>query len=252
MTTHRHFDLHRNETGDARVSIRIVFHSRNALDPDFASTATLLGDPSRALILQALADGRALPATELARSAGITPQTASTHLARLLAGKIVRVERQGRHRYFSLTASAADLLETLASFTAAAGPREARNSNLRFARTCYKHLAGQVGTAVTQALCHRDFLHEADGRYEITRDGQNWLRTMEIDVARLRARPVTRRCLDWSERRPHLGGSLGVALRRRFIELGWLTPLREPRCLRVTPRGYRALRDVLKLDLETW
>src|SRR5689334_18853508 len=126
-----------------------MFHVRNGLSPDFTDIAALLGDPSRALMLQALADGRALPATDLARWAGVTPQTASAHLARLVGGNIVTMERQGRHRYFCLTPSAAELLETMAAFP---GPvrssnalRSGHDRDLRFARTCYSHLAGLVG-----------------------------------------------------------------------------------------------------------
>jgi DNA-binding transcriptional ArsR family regulator len=230
-----------------------MFHARNDLDPDFAATAALLGDASRARILQALADGRALPATELARSAGVTPQTASTHLARLVDGRMVKVEQFGRHRYFCLTAEAAELLETLAAFTVvptrrSTQPRDARERNLRFARTCYRHLAGTVGTAITQALCDSGRLRETETGYEVTCEGRSWLLSMDIDAEQLRARPLTRRCLDWSERRPHLGGSLGVALLRRFTELKWLTPLRQPRCLRLTPQGYRALKETLGIQ----
>jgi DNA-binding transcriptional ArsR family regulator len=229
-----------------------MFHTRPRLDPDIASTAALLGDPSRARILQALADGRALPATELARAARVTPQTASAHLSRLVAGGMLEVERHGRHRYFCLTAGAADLLERLAAFTMPAvtssnthGPEGA----LRFARTCYRHLAGRLGTAVTQALCDAGHLQEADTGYEITTDGQNWLRKIDIDTARLHTRPVTRRCLDWSERRPHLGGALGAALLSRFMQLKWLLPMREPRCLRLTTQGRTALQETLGLQL---
>ncbi len=228
-----------------------MFHTRSNLDPDFATTAALLGDASRARMLQALADGRALPATELARSAGITPQTASTHLARLVDGNIVKVEQYGRHRYFCLTGGAAELLETLAAFTVStAHPREPARPgehDLRFARTCYQHLAGKVGTAVTQALCDTGYLRDTEDGYAIAR--KSWFLSIGIDTDRLRPRPLTRRCLDWSERRPHLGGSLGVALLRRFMELKWLTPLREPRCLRLTPHGQRALQKALGVAL---
>lgn len=231
-----------------------MLHTRNDQDLDFAATAALLGDASRARILQALADGRALPATELARSAAVTPQTASTHLARLVEGRMVRVEQFGRHRYFCLTPGAAELLETLPAFKAApvrrsTEPRDAIERNLRFARTCYRHLAGTVGTAVTHALCDSGRLRETENGYELTRMGRSWLLSIDIDAEQLRARPLTRRCLDWSERRPHLGGSLGVALLRRFMQLQWLTPLRQPRCLRLTPQGHRALKETLSIQL---
>lgn len=228
-----------------------MFHTRSDLDPDFAATAALLGDACSARILQALADGRALPATELARSAGIKPQTASTHLARLVDGKIVKVEQYGRHRYFCLTAGTAERLETLAAFTVPpASPRERARPgehNLRYARTCYQHLAGKVGTAVTQGLCDSGHLRDAEDGYAVARS--SWFLTMGIDTDRLRPRPLTRRCLDWSERRPHLGGSLGVALLRRFMELKWLTPMRESRCLRLTSHGRRALEEALGIEL---
>jgi hypothetical protein len=152
-----------------------------------------------------------------------------------------------------LTAEAAELLETLANFTAApvrrsTEPRDAHERNLRFARTCYRHLAGTVGTAVTHALCDSGRLRETENGYEVTRTGRSWLLSIDIDAEQLRARPLTRRCLDWSERRPHLGGSLGVALLRRFMQLQWLTPLRQPRCLRLTPQGHRALKETLGIQ----
>jgi DNA-binding transcriptional ArsR family regulator len=227
---------------------------RQAIIPGVGAVAALIADPSRALMLQALADARALPAGELARFAGVSPQTASTHLSRLLAGQLLVVHQQGRHRYYRLRdRRVAELLELMASLApaAVAGSRpgaDRATRNLRFARTCYKHLAGHVGVAITEALCTKGYLQEDNDGYELLPGGKQWFAAMEIDLHATHSGPLTRRCLDWSERRYHLGGSLGGALATRLLELQWLTRRREPRTLRLTERGRQMLRRELSLE----
>lgn len=227
---------------------------RQAITPEVEAVAALIADPSRALMLQALADGRARPAGELARFAGVSPQTASAHLSRLLAGRLLAVHQQGRHRYYRLRDQrVAEILELMAALTlssikglpGAAGPS---SRDLRFARSCYKHLAGRVGVAITEALCAKGFLREENDGYELLPGGERWFAAMEIDPYATRSGPLTRRCLDWSERRYHLGGSLGSALATRLLELQWLTRRREPRTLRLTERGRQMLRSELSLE----
>ena len=202
----------------------------------FAEIAELAGDPARAGMLHALMDGRALTASELARVAGVTPQTTSGHLARLAAAGLVSVERQGRHRYHRLASPAvAQMIESIMQVASAAeppcrtltvGPRDAA---LRAARTCYDHLAGRLGVALTDALVAGGHVELSTDAGLVTDGGLILLRRIGIDVDALMAdrgkrsaRVLCRPCLDWSERRPHLGGALGaavldVARRRRWI-----------------------------------
>lgn len=222
------------------------------LDPDIASAAALIADPSRALILSALTDGRALPAGELARAARISPQTASSHLDKLFKGNLLSVEVQGRHHYYRLRdARVAELLECLSIVARPQRPltvpQRAAARRLRFARSCYGHLAGQLGVAITEALCAKDFLRDEEPGYQVTAQGAGWLGGLGVDVGSISRRPLTRRCLDWSERRHHLAGALGVALNRRMGELGWTLPVRASRAVRLTERGKAALRSELGL-----
>lgn len=224
-------------------------------DPDLAATAALIGDASRAAILMALSDGRALPAGELARYARISPQTASAHLDRLFKGNLITVEVQGRHHYYRLRGEAvAQLIERLAAIAppapvSTAGQwREAQT--LRFARTCYGHLAGRLGVALAQSLCNAGFLDDDEAAYRLTDSGDGWLRHLGIEAGALRndaRRPLARRCLDWSERRHHLAGPLGVAITRRFFELNWIARVRQSRAVRLTDSGRAALSAELGL-----
>ena len=227
--------------------------------PAVSSAAFLIADPTRAAMLMALADGRAQPAGELAYAAGVTAQTASSHLAKLLAGGLLLVETQGRHRYYRLAGShVALVLENLASIAsfAPSGPvrrmprsREARD--LQFARCCYDHLAGGLGVAVTQALQDRAFIvATADKQFEVTHDGMAWFSAMGLDMAGLKPtrRGLARQCLDWTERRHHLAGPLGVAFMTQLCAKGWLRRLKNSRAVQVTPKGWAGLKEQLGVD----
>jgi DNA-binding transcriptional ArsR family regulator len=223
------------------------------VDPDVARVAALVGDPSRAAILMALADGRALPAGELARHASISPQTASAHLDKLFRAHLIAVEVQGRHHYYRLrNAEVARMLESLS--IVAPPPRVPVQTDsakeLRFARICYDHLAGRLGVALTCALCERYCFCDGDAGYTLTDKGQSWFHGLGIDVNELRAgrRPLTRRCLDWSERRSHLAGALGAALARRLLELKWIARVHGSRAVRLTQRGEAELGARLTLS----
>ena len=184
--------------------------------PYIAEVAALIGDPARANMLLTLKDVGVLSATELAHVAGVAPNTASGHLARLTEAGIVTVERKGRHRYFRLAGDAvADALEALESLATRSVPRSRppgpRDPAIRFARSCYDHLAGTLGVRLTWSLASRGYLKAAESNFLLTKKGERAFKNLGIDVDLLRAgrRQLTRRCLDWSEKRPHLGGPWG-------------------------------------------
>ncbi|MGB1009151.1 MAG: ArsR/SmtB family transcription factor [Thiolinea sp.] len=196
--------------------------------PNIAKIGTLLGDNTRAHMLSALMHGKALTASELASDAGVTAQTATTHLAKLEAGGLISLRKQGRHKYFSLASEeVAALLETLMGLTAGnephrilTGPRDAR---MRKSRVCYNHLAGDMGIRLYDSLVAKGHLLLSDGLPVLSQSGQQFVRDFGIDLDKLQASrsPLCRECLDWSERRSHLAGSLGRAFLSRFEALRW-------------------------------
>ena len=224
----------------------------------FAEVASLAGDPARAGMLHALMDGRALTASELARVAGVTPQTASGHLARMVSAGLVRVEKQGRHRYHRLASRAvAQMMESIMQVASdletmrpvpAIGPRDAA---LRAARTCYDHLAGRLGVALADALTARGYVELAHDAGIVTEAGIALFGRIGIDVASLsaargrHARVLCRPCLDWSERRPHLAGSVGAALCACSLEAGWIRRIDGTRAVTITPKGHRIFCEVI-------
>lgn len=209
-----------------------------------AAVAALLADRTRAAMLLALMDGRALTATELASEGQVAPSTASSHLARLTEAGLLAMLRQGRQRYFRLAnAPVAELLEGLLGFAARAERTVVRtgpaDQALRHARSCYDHLAGACGVALWDRLHAHGHLAEHDGATVLTAQGEAWCRRWGIDLAAVRAsrRPLCRPCLDWSERRMHLAGALGAAILERMLARGLVRRQPQGRALRVTPRG---------------
>jgi DNA-binding transcriptional ArsR family regulator len=219
------------------------------MEPDVSSLAALISEPARGRILIALLDGRSLPATELAQRAGITCQTASSHLAKLTEGRLLQVIPQGRHRYYRIANSrVADLLESMARFA----PRKetdhsAPRSPIQIARTCYNHLAGSLGVSITEAIRVRGLLREVGRDYQLTKGGEQWFSKLGIDVGALRksGRVFARQCLDWSERRNHLAGALGTALAAHLFEQGWIERVRDSRAVQITRLGLDELRQRL-------
>jgi DNA-binding transcriptional ArsR family regulator len=197
--------------------------------PDIAMIAALVGDPARANMLTALMTGRALTASELAHQAGITPQTASSHLAKLEAGGLIEPEKQGRHRYYHLTGSdVAGVIEGLAGLAARAGHMRLRTGPkdpaLRRARICYDHLAGDLGVQMFDSMKRQGLIRQSKQAIALTSEGKRFMATaLQISPETLAhpRRPVCKACLDWSERRHHLAGMLGAALMTRFTELKW-------------------------------
>ncbi|HEV2272376.1 MAG TPA: helix-turn-helix transcriptional regulator [Steroidobacteraceae bacterium] len=226
--------------------------------PGFSGTAFLLADPARAIMLTALLDGRALPAGELAFAARVTAQTASSHLAKLLAGGLLALEIEGRHRYYRLAGShVAQALEHLAAIRPQAPIRRRALSpeaqRLRFCRSCYDHLAGQVGVALTLALEEREYLLPVDNKgIEVTPAGSQWLAHLGIDLHGIKPSRggLARQCLDWTERQHHIAGPLGVELMSALCGSGWLRRGRDTRVVEVLPKGRRELRSQLGVDVD--
>jgi DNA-binding transcriptional ArsR family regulator len=216
-----------------------------------AKAAKLLAEPARAAMLLKLMGGHAVPAGELAQVAHISPQTASEHLARLVEAGFVTAQRHGRHRYYELAnAEVAHVVESLLVLSSppctAGGSNTLRPSlgTLEHARTCYAHLAGWLGVAITDALQQEGYLAAVTGRaFLVTDSGKVWFEQRGIAVPRPSGAAdikLARQCPDWTERRPHLAGTLGVAMHKRFSELGWIAPSGKSRAVRVPLRGREA------------
>lgn len=226
---------------------RCMNHQTLPHDVDLSAVGLLLAEPARATMLKALLGGTALPAGELARLAGVTPATASTHLARLRAAHWVTVERQGRQRRYRLaTPQLAAFLEHAACLAPQIAVRSLRAYQdaeaLRLARSCYDHLAGRLGVALTEALVRQQILQVRSAAYQLSAEGASVLQQRGVEVPpRTSRRAFTRRCLDWSERRDHLAGALGAAILHAWEAHGWLTRRPASRALALTPEGIAAL-----------
>ncbi|NDZ67907.1 ArsR/SmtB family transcription factor [Streptomyces cyaneofuscatus] len=220
-----------------------------------AALAALLADGTRASFCLALLDGRAWTAGELARYASVAPSTASEHLGRLVAGGLLAEERQGRHRYVRLAdEGVARLVEELASHAVAGAPEPPRTLRaasvadaLARGRTCYDHLAGQLGIRITEAMTVRGLLRQDTG-FALTEAGLDWFDALGIPLDRGGRRPLARGCLDWTERRPHLAGAAGAALCAHVLGVGWCERYGSGRAVRVTPSGVGALSEVLGME----
>jgi DNA-binding transcriptional ArsR family regulator len=228
-----------------------------SVEPDVASIAALIGEPARASILGALLNGQAIPAGELAARAHISPQTASAHLAKLVEGAILDVRAVGRRRYYRIAnPHVGAALEALAVIAPSPRSRTLGESEqvkaLRFARTCYDHLAGTLGVALTDALLDEGMLTRHDETFEATERGSLLLAKWDTQPERLNrgGRVFARPCLDWSERRDHLAGALGAAIAATFFARGWIVRRRSGRAVRLTDEGRRALQRDLGLALE--
>jgi DNA-binding transcriptional ArsR family regulator len=229
----------------------------------------LIADPARAAMLLALLDGRALTAGELARAASVSAQSASAHLSKLVGGGMIAVHPQGRHRYYRMVGpEVGSVLETLGVIATSTPPRRLirtpHDEALCFARTCYDHLAGSLAVHLAETLEDDGVLLPAgagEREYALGPQGAAWLCRIGIDYESLgqsrlasnsaptgvssgRGRPFARRCMDWTERRPHIGGALGVTLLDRFVDRGWLARKPDTRALRVTDRGLHGFAEL--------
>jgi DNA-binding transcriptional ArsR family regulator len=242
--------------GAAPADLRIALPSQRWFDydgtmddtPDIASIATLVGDRARATMVMGLMTGRALTATELARSANVTKQTASAHLSKLVAAGLVSGERVGRHRYFRIVDhDVATVIEDLVRLAHRLGAVQCDSGPadpaLRKARVCYDHLAGELGVLVFDSLKQQGYIRAAGTAVTLTDSGARFCRDLGVAVDELERgrRPLCLACLDWSARRHHLAGALGAALLNRFVALGWARQQKATRVLTFSALGERAL-----------
>jgi DNA-binding transcriptional ArsR family regulator len=220
--------------------------------PIIAEVAALVGDPARATMVSALLDGRALTASELALAARITPQTASTHLAKLTAAGVLSVVRRGRHRHFRLASpTVADMIDGIVAVALAKRPRyrplSPRARALSAARICYDHLAGRLSVDLTDSLVARGYIVPDDEAAEITTAGTRFFTGFGIELPTPR-RQFCRLCIDWTERRPHIAGAVGAAITRRCFDLGWMERTERSHAVVVTPSGRRGFRETFGID----
>jgi len=219
-----------------------------------AEIAALIGDPSRAHMLSVLMDGRALTSLELSIAAGVTPQTASSHLAKLCGSRLLTVERKGRRRYYRLASAAvARTLESVMTLTAASPqylqPTPGLDDELRAARSCYDHLAGQLGVAITDSFVGRGYILFEDDVGDVTDSGHEFFMRLGLDLKANSRRPVCIPCLDWSERRLHVAGRVGAQIARLCFEREWLARRRGTRSLSVTDTGRKMLPRAFSIEL---
>lgn len=215
--------------------------------PDIARIAALIGDPARANMLSALMGGKALTAAELAAEANVTPQTASAHLGKMTDALILRQRKQGRHRYYAISdENVADVIAGLMGLAEKAGMSRTRtgpkDGALRMARSCYDHLAGDMGVRLFDALEQRGYLMRSEVGVNLTDAGRNYFANFGINLAALdrKTSPMCRECLDWSARRSHLSGNLGRAILHRIIELEWASRDTKSRAIIFSEKGKAA------------
>jgi DNA-binding transcriptional ArsR family regulator len=218
--------------------------------PKIAQIASLIGEPARANMLVSLLDGRALTASELAYVAGIAPQTASGHLAKLCDAGLLALEKQGRHRYFRLASPLVGQMLEGVMVVAEAGPARyqphwRRGDALRNARTCYDHMAGRLAVDITDRLIERSFIVLEEDAGRLTEAGEAFFGGIGLSLASASTRRVfCRPCLDWSERRPHLAGQIGATVLRHALDRGWVQRVKDSRALTITPSGRRQLPEI--------
>lgn len=217
--------------------------------------ATLIGEPARIKMLWALMEGRAYTATELAIAADVSPQSASMHLSKLVAANLLKVITQGRHRYYSYhRAEVAYVVESLAGLvpqTVITKGHTATNTPFRYCRSCYDHLAGTVGVAITDSMLKLEYLIEKDFSYELSINGHRFFNEFGIntDLLLKQKRPFLKPCLDWSERRFHLAGSVGAAMLHKMLDDQWVRRVHDSRTIVFTSIGRSKIYDLLGLEI---
>ena len=225
---------------------------------NMVEVAALVGDPARANILAALMGGQALTASELAFLAHVSAPTASEHLAKLVDARLIATTKQGRFRYFRIVSPlVARMLESIERVAAIDvpprfRPRSINDDALAFARTCYDHLAGQLGVAIADALVAKGCIVLAEDGGEVTHAGSVFLAALGANVTKAPSRRVfCQPCLDWSERRYHVAGHVGAEICRCCLDLGWLKRIRDSRAMQLTPSGKAGLLDRFGIDLDS-
>ena len=219
---------------------------------DISSVASAIGEPARAMMLMALMGEEALTAGELASTAGITAQTASSHLGRLVDAHLIKVDKQGRHKYYRLAnTQVAEVLEGLMRVRVENTKPVRRfpgSDELRYARTCYDHLAGELGVKLTEAMQNLNWISLNDNDFELLPKGESCFADLGLDIAKLKSkkRCFARACLDWSERKPHIAGAVGAALLKAMLHKKWLSKHRTGRVVKLTARGQREMGQYFK------
>lgn len=225
------------------------------MEKQFRHIASLVGDPVRANILWTLLDGKAYTATELAVCADISAQNASMHLNKLLQADLLAVENQGRHRYYKYSrqevAYAIEALVNLVPYHSSKINSIENNSAIKYCRTCYDHLAGRVGVLIADSLLEKKFIVYNTSNFEITVKGLKWFTGIDIEIEELKQqrRAFARPCLDWSERRNHIAGSLGSALLDKMLSFDWIRKTKNSRVIVITAKGQKALYDNFKINV---
>jgi DNA-binding transcriptional ArsR family regulator len=221
---------------------------------EFVDIAVLIGEPARAKMLWNLLDGKAYTASELAMAADISGTSASNHLAKLLGADLLKVEKQGRHRYFSFSnAEIAYVVESLASLSGSSKKikKDTVLPGIKYCRSCYDHLAGHVGVKITEALEKKKAILASDNSYLVTNSGWKFLHDLDIEKNKTinQRRPLIRQCLDWSERRPHIAGQIGAMLLNTMLERSWLKRIKFSRELIVTAKGRREIQKLFGVEI---
>ena len=226
------------------------------IEAHFGRVASLIGERSRAIMLWNLLDGRAYTATELAIRAGISAQAASNHLSKLVNAKLLAADPQGRHKYYRFTSNRiAGIIESIAGLLPmnnnAEQPGLVSHTGIRYARTCYDHLAGKVGVAITNSLLQKKIMAVDKDQYRVTAPGIKWFETIgiNIDAVKQMKRKFAYPCLDWSERKQHLGGALGATLLDTIAKKDWIRKTKQTREIIITGTGRRELGSRLGLEL---
>lgn len=225
--------------------------------PNISYIAKLIAEPTRAIILDCLMNNQALPASELAYMARVSHPTISSHLSKLVEGNLLTVEQHGRHRYYRLAnQEIAEVLEKLGTIAPTVQVRSLKQSGqlkqVRYARTCYDHLAGKLGVEIAEKLLHREFIILEEGEYIVTEQGKEWFLNFGININKenIKRRVFAKPCLDWSERRYHISGWLGSAIAKLFFEQEWITKTDKNRAVHLTRKGMKLLKDQLGIDME--
>ena len=227
------------------------------MENKFKQIASLIGDPTRASIMWTLLDGKALTATELAIVADTSPQNISMHLTKLVQADLLCVESQGRHRYYKFSRKEiAYAIEAMVNLIPHATALKNINTEnipaIKHCRTCYDHLAGKVGVAVTDSLLQQKIIIDLNNVFELSKKGENWFADFGIDVTGLKEqrRSFLRPCLDWSERRQHISGSLAAALLDKMFLADWIRRTKNSRAIVITSKGQKAFYDHFKLNVK--
>jgi DNA-binding transcriptional ArsR family regulator len=224
-----------------------------SIGQNISNTASLISDPSRAAILSVLLDGRFHTASELSLLIGVKPQTTSYHLSKLIEQNMIVVESQGRHRYFGIHNQ--EIARTIESILVLSPPvkikslRQSREDEaMRYARTCYDHIAGFVGVQIADSFIRKGYL---DSDFSLTTEGKKFLEELQVDLKEIKKkrRSFCHQCLDWSERRHHIAGALGLVLLEKFIELEWVVRLPQTRALSVTKKGKEAIQNLCGIEI---